>query len=103
MSRQVLFLDEPTAGIDVLVSRRVRKIIKTLAKQKSITVLLLSTHDMISAERIADRVGVLHKGILIAEDTPSKIIQKYAGELNDLEDAVFNLIGWTGETDEVIT
>jgi ABC-type multidrug transport system ATPase subunit len=99
---QVLFLDEPTAGIDVLVSRRVREIIKILAKQKNITVLL-STHDMISAERIADRVGVLHKGILIAEDTPSKIIQKYAREQNDLEDAVVNLIGWTGETDEVIT
>lgn len=97
---QVLFLDEPTAGIDVLVSRRVREIIKNLAKQKNITVLL-STHDMISAERITDRVGVLHKGVLIAEDTPSRIIQKYARDLNDLEDAVVNLIGWTGEANEV--
>ena len=98
---QVLFLDEPTAGIDVLVSRRVRGIIKTLAKQNNITVLI-STHDMISAERICDRVGVLHKGVLVAEDTPEKIIQKYAKEQNDLEDAVVNLIGWTGESDEVI-
>ncbi|UCE14992.1 MAG: ABC transporter ATP-binding protein [Candidatus Heimdallarchaeota archaeon] len=97
---QVLFLDEPTAGIDVLVSRRVREIIKTLAKQNNITVLM-STHDMISAERICDRVGVLHKGVLIAEDTPPKIIQEYAGEQNDLEDAVVNLIGWTGDSDEV--
>ncbi len=98
---QVLFLDEPTAGIDVLVSRRVREIIKTLAKQKNITVLL-STHDMISAERICDRIGVLQKGVLIAEDSPQKIIQEHAGGLNDLEEAVVNLIGWTGESDEVI-
>lgn len=97
---QVLFLDEPTAGIDVLVSRRVREIIKKLAKRNNITVLL-STHDMISAERICDRVGVLHKGVLIAEDTPPNIIQKYAREQNDLEDAVVNLIGWTGESDGV--
>lgn len=98
---QVLFLDEPTAGIDVLVSRRVRGIIKTLAKQRNTTVLI-STHDMISAERICDRVGILHKGVLVAEDTPQKIIQKYAEGQNDLEDAVVNLIGWTGESDEVI-
>ena len=98
---QVLFLDEPTAGIDVLVSRRVRQVIKTLVKKLNTTVLL-STHDMISAERLCDRVGILHKGVLVAEDTPANIIKEYAKERNDLEDAVVNLIGWTGEFDEVV-
>ena len=99
---RILFLDEPTAGIDVLVSRRVRQVIKRLVKQLNTTVLL-STHDMISAERLCDRVGVLHKGVLIAEDTPTNIIQEHAKKRNDLEDAVVNLIGWTGEFDEVMT
>jgi ABC-type multidrug transport system ATPase subunit len=96
---QILFLDEPTAGIDVLVSRRVREIIKTLAKEKNITVLL-STHDMISAERLCDRVGILHKGVLVAEDSPSSIITTHANG-GDLEDAVVNIIGWRGDMDEV--
>lgn len=97
---QILFLDEPTAGIDVLVSRRIREIIRTLAKKRNITVVL-STHDMISAERLCDRVGILHKGVLIAEGTPESIIKLHAGSNGDLEDAVVNIIGWTGETDEV--
>ena len=96
---QVLFLDEPTAGIDVLVSRRVRELIKTLAKHKHITVLL-STHDMISAEKLCEKVGILHKGELIVEDTPVNIIKKHAGEMDDLEDAVVNLIGWTGDLED---
>lgn len=97
---QILFLDEPTAGIDVLVSRRIREIIKRLVREKNITVLL-STHDMISAERLCDRVGILNKGALVVEDTSSNIINKYATEKGDLEDAVVNIIGWKGDMDEV--
>ena len=97
---QILFLDEPTAGIDVLVSRRLRQIIKKLATEKNITVML-STHDMMSAERLCDRVGILSKGVLVAEDTPSNIINKHSTENGDLEDAVVNIIGWKGDMDEV--
>lgn len=95
----IIFLDEPTAGIDVLVSRKIRQIIKNLAKERNITVML-STHDMISAERLCDRVGILHKGKLITEGTPNEIIQKYSQGSGDLEDAVVNIIGWTGEQEE---
>jgi len=98
---QILFLDEPTAGIDVLASRKLREIIKLLSKKRN-TTIILSTHDMISAERLCDRVGVLNKGILVAEGTPKDLIKQYAGPDGDLEDAVVNLIGWTGEMDEVI-
>ncbi|MFW9780292.1 MAG: ABC transporter ATP-binding protein [Candidatus Heimdallarchaeota archaeon] len=96
---KILFLDEPTAGIDVLVSRRIRELIRNLSKKENITVLL-STHDMISAERLCNRVGILHNGSLIAEESPGKIIRKYAEERTDLEDAVVNLIGWTGDQEE---
>ena len=99
-SPRILFLDEPTAGIDVLVSRRIRNLIKILAKQRNITIFL-STLDMISAERLCDRVGILRKGELVAEDTPQEIIRKYSkGERVDLEDAVVQLIGWTGEVED---
>ena len=96
---KVLFLDEPTAGIDVLVARRVRELIRTFAKQKNMSVMI-STHDMISAERLCDRVGIIHRGELVAEDTPSGIINKYAQESGDLEDAVVELIGWKGDQEE---
>ncbi|WP_455140401.1 ABC transporter ATP-binding protein [Candidatus Hodarchaeum mangrovi] len=98
---QILFLDEPTAGIDVLACRKLREIIKILSKKRN-TTIILSTHDMISAERLCDRVGVLNKGVLVAEGTPKNLISQYAGSDADLEDAVVNLIGWTGEMDEVI-
>lgn len=99
---EVLFLDEPTAGIDVLVVRRIRELIKTLSEQKNITIIL-STHDMFTAERICDRVGVLNKGELVAEGTPAELIAKYADkeQNNDLEDAVVHLIGWSGDQEDV--
>jgi ABC-2 type transport system ATP-binding protein len=97
---KVLFLDEPTAGIDVLVARRVRELIRTFAKQKNMSVMI-STHDMISAERLCDRVGVLHRGELVAEDTPTGIIDTYAQESGDLEDAVVKLIGWKGDQEDL--
>lgn len=98
---EVLFLDEPTAGIDVLVVRRIRELIKTFSEQKNITVIL-STHDIYTAERLCDRVGVLHRGELVAEGTPAELIQNYAaeGQNNDLEDAVVKLIGWTGDQED---
>jgi len=95
---EILFLDEPTAGIDVLVSRKIRELIKQLSTNKNITTVV-STHDMIFAERLCDRVGIIRKGKLVAEDTPSAIIEKY-GDGGDLEDAVVHLIGWTGDEDE---
>ena len=97
---KVLFLDEPTAGIDVLVARRVRELIKSFAKQKNMTVMI-STHDMISAERLCDRVGVLHRGELVAEDTPEGVVEEYAKESGDLEDAVVKLIGWKGDQEDI--
>ncbi|MHA1977615.1 MAG: ABC transporter ATP-binding protein [Candidatus Hodarchaeales archaeon] len=97
---KVLFLDEPTAGIDVLVARRVRELIKTFAKEKHMSIMI-STHDMISAERVCDRVGVIHRGKLVAEDTPAGIIEKYAHKNGDLEDAVVELIGWKSDQEDV--
>ena len=91
---KVIFLDEPTTGLDVLVSRKVRSLIQKLATASHATVIL-STHNMFEAEKICTRVGILHKGKLIAEDTPSNIIERFRTSPSDnLEDVVAHLIGY---------
>ena len=91
---KVIFLDEPTTGLDVLVSRKVRSLIQKLATVSHATVIL-STHNMFEAEKICTRVGILHKGRLIAEDTPIGIIEQYRTSPSDnLEDVVAHMIGY---------
>jgi ABC-2 type transport system ATP-binding protein len=96
---KVIFLDEPTTGLDVLVSRKVRTLIKKLVSASQATVIL-STHNMFEAEKICSRVGVLHKGRLIAEDTPAGLVERYRINQNDnLEDVVAHMIGYDQEGD----
>ena len=91
---KVIFLDEPTTGLDVLVSRKVRSLIQKLASKSNATIVL-STHNMFEAEKICTRVGILHKGHLIAEDTPKNIVQQYRTNTTDnLEDVVAHMIGY---------
>ncbi|MHA2363810.1 MAG: ABC transporter ATP-binding protein [Candidatus Hodarchaeales archaeon] len=94
---KVIFLDEPTTGLDVLVARKVRHIISRMANISKSTVIL-STHNMFEAEKLCNRVGVLHKGRLIAEDTPHGLIERYRRSSEDnLEDIVASLIGYDSE------
>jgi ABC-type multidrug transport system ATPase subunit len=91
---KVLFLDEPTTGLDVLVARKVRAIIKRLAEHSHATVVL-STHNMWLAEKLCTRIGILNKGRMVAEGTPQEIIEKYRKYPNDnLEDVVAQMIGF---------
>lgn len=91
---KVIFLDEPTTGLDVLVSRKVRTLIQKLATASKATVVL-STHNMFEAEKICTRVGILNKGQLIAEDTPAGIVERYRTNPSDnLEDVVAHMIGY---------
>lgn len=71
-SPSVLFLDEPTIGLDALSKIAVRNFIKTINKEKGVTVIL-TTHDMNDIEALADRVILIGKGSLL-----------YDGKLNDL-------------------
>ncbi len=70
---QVLLLDEPTSGLDVLTKRDVIKTIQRMKDEgKSI---LLMTHQMDVAEKVADRIIVINKGRIIIEGTPKSISQ----------------------------
>ncbi|WP_394743363.1 ABC transporter ATP-binding protein [Natronococcus roseus] len=73
----VLFLDEPTTGIDPAGRRTVWRLIEDLAD--SGTTVFLTTHDMAEAERLADRVGLLADGELVARGTPAGLVADHAG------------------------
>lgn len=74
---QVLFLDEPTAGLDVGTRVELHSIMKE-QKQRGATILL-ATHDMAEAEEISDRIGILLRGELVATGTPLEITATGAG------------------------
>jgi ABC-2 type transport system ATP-binding protein len=67
----VLFLDEPTAGLDPLAARVVRDLLVRL-KHASRSIVLC-THDLDEAERLADTVAILRRGRIVASDTPARL------------------------------
>jgi len=69
---RVLFLDEPSAGVDVELRRDIWNVVRGLRDQG--VTILLTTHYIEEAEQIADRVGVIHKGeLVLVEETHSLI------------------------------
>jgi len=74
----VLFVDEPTTGIDPAGRRALWDVFEDLADAG--TTVFLTTHYMAEAERLADRVGLLADGALVATGTPDDLIAAYGGE-----------------------
>ena len=73
----ILFLDEPTAGLDVQSRVELHNMIKEL--QESGTTILLATHDMAEAEKMANRVAILLNGKIVTIGTPREITATGAG------------------------
>jgi ABC-2 type transport system ATP-binding protein len=71
---ELLFLDEPTTGFDPAARRRAWELIEQLRADG--TTVLLTTHYLDEAERLADRVGVMAAGRLVAEGTPADLIER---------------------------
>lgn len=69
----VLFLDEPTLGLDVGASREVRKFIRNWVDENPSRSLLLTTHYMVEADELCDRVAIINKGKVLACDTPENL------------------------------
>ncbi len=72
MDPQIIFYDEPTAGLDPIVSGVIDKLILDLSKKLSITSVVV-THDMNSVFRIADRIAMLYKGRVVETGTRNEI------------------------------
>jgi phospholipid/cholesterol/gamma-HCH transport system ATP-binding protein len=76
MDPEVVFYDEPTAGLDPVVCSVIDKLILDLTRKLKLTSIVV-THNMESVFRIADRVGMLYKGKLLEVGTPEEI--KHSG------------------------
>jgi ABC-2 type transport system ATP-binding protein len=74
---RVLFLDEPTAGLDPQVRREIYTIIEELKKERK--TILLTTHYIEEAEKLCDRVAIVDQGRVIAQGTPRELKQRSAG------------------------
>jgi ABC-2 type transport system ATP-binding protein len=73
---EVLFLDEPTLGLDVGAMRDVRRFILEWLKADRERTLLLTTHYMMEADELCDRVAIINKGKVLACDKPSALKQR---------------------------
>lgn len=85
---EVLYLDEPTLGLDVLARRELWHLISRLHGEKTI---VLTTHYLEEAEALSDRVGVMAGGHLLAVDTPDGL--KKSTGCDSFEDAFIKLVG----------
>ncbi len=97
---KVLFLDEPTTGLDPQARRNLWELVQSI-KKKGITVVM-TTHYMEEAELLCDRIAIMDEGEIIALDTPDKLIKnllkkgfKKTKEVKqaDLEDVFIDLTG----------
>jgi ABC-2 type transport system ATP-binding protein len=75
---EILFLDEPTIGLDPVGAREFRNVILNLQSQKK--TILLTTHYMFEADALSDRIAIINKGRVIAMDTPTGL----KGHVSDL-------------------
>ena len=84
---RILFLDEPTLGLDVLARSELWDIIRAL---KSKVTIILTTHYMEEAEALSDRVAIMKDGRLLICDTPQKI--KQAADTESFEQAFIRIV-----------
>src|SRR5205807_9727089 len=74
---QVAFLDEPTAGVDPAGRLAIRQVIRDLREDG--VCVLLTTHELEEAERLADRVVIIDHGRAVAEGTPAELMRSGGG------------------------
>ena len=84
---KILFLDEPTLGLDVIARKELWKVINEL--KGSITIIL-TTHYMEEAESLSDRVGIMSNGNIIDSGTPKELMEKTSTE--NFEDAFVSIV-----------
>ena len=75
LSPQILFLDEPTTGLDPMTQKKIHNII--LSKKKAGCTIFLTTHNMEEAAKLCDTVALLNDGVIVDSGTPEGICRKY--------------------------
>ena len=80
---RILFLDEPTVGLDPEVRNEIWRLIADLRQREGVTIVL-TTHYLEEAELVCDRVGILHAGVLVALDTPRRLVEALGEQIIDV-------------------
>lgn len=80
---RVLFLDEPTDGLDPVSSESIRDLIQET--RAAGTTVFLTTHDMLEADKLSDRVAFINQGRIVVLDTPHKLKQQYGKRMLRIE------------------
>jgi len=73
---EILFLDEPTIGLDIISKQKIRKFLREIQKKHQVT-LLLTSHDMDDVEKVSDRVIVINHGEIIFDNSMAELLRKY--------------------------
>jgi ABC-2 type transport system ATP-binding protein len=89
---EIIFMDEPTTGVDTIGARVVRNLLKKLSAERDQTIILTS-HDLTEVAELCHRVGILYQGRLVAIGKPSELEEKYRAA--NLEEVFTGLV--TGE------
>jgi ABC-2 type transport system ATP-binding protein len=91
---KVIFLDEPTTGLDVMSARKLRKMIAELRNEGVTT--FLTTHYLEEAERLCDRIGIIVKGRLVALDTVEGLKKRIQSDSTKVE------ITWQDDENQIV-
>lgn len=86
---RILFLDEPTLGLDVVFAQQIRRYIERLIKEDPEKTVLLTTHYMAEADEMCDRVAIIDKGKIITVETPARLKSLFSKEVNLLIEVSF--------------
>ncbi|MDD5369122.1 MAG: ATP-binding cassette domain-containing protein [Anaerolineaceae bacterium] len=92
---RLLLLDEPTTGLDPRSKREVQAIVRELREQHG-TTIVLTTHDMLEAELLCDRIAIMDHGKLVALDTPAnlrRLVPQNNGHTPTMEEVFLELTG----------
>ena len=90
---EIIFMDEPTTGIDTIGARIVRNLLKKLSSEQKRTIIL-TTHDLNEVSELCHRVGILNEGKLAAVGKPSELEEKFAAA--NLEEVFAGLVSGEG-------
>jgi ABC-2 type transport system ATP-binding protein len=92
---RLLLLDEPTTGLDPRSKREVQAVVRELRDHHA-TTILLTTHDMLEADLLCDRIAIMDNGKVIALDTPAalrRLVPSKNGRTATLEEVFLELTG----------
>ncbi len=87
---EILFLDEPTASLDPLAARSIRTLLKSIHRQRSLTIVYTS-HNMAEVSQLVNQIVFMYQGRIVARGTPAQIIKKQKSK--NLEAAFLALSG----------